>query len=718
MTAAEPRRDLVLLGGGHTHALALRMLAMKPPPATRITLVSDTDFAPYSGMLPGLVAGHYRFEDTHIDLRRFCSGRGIRFIRAAVTGIDRKRRQVLLAGRPPLEYDLLSINIGAQPELAVPGARDHAVPVKPVGSFYQRWQALEARVRKGGSPRILLVGGGAGSVELALAMRFRLGNAADIGLLSGDSLLPGYNRRAVDIVRGHLEINRIELLENSRVTRVTEASVECGEVAEYCDELIWCTGVVPAGWLADTGFETDERGFLLVDDDLQVVGESGVFATGDVSVQRQHPRPRAGVYAVRQAPTLAHNLAAALAGQALKQHRPQRRFLSLLSLGGRVAVADKGVFCASGAWAWRWKDRIDRKFMAQFVESAPPMAPPVPSSDMHCGGCGAKLPAEILRQALANVADKYPGTINLKRLRDDAAVIDWPAERLVQTVDTLREFLPDPWLMGRITALHALSDIYAMGAAPHSAQVNVCLPYAAAALQRRELEQLLAGLAQELAAANCALVGGHSMEGPELSLGLAVNGSLAEGPALDKSGAETGDKLILTKPLGTGVVFAAAMTGDAPGQAIAGAIDSMLRSNRSAAGLARQFGASACTDVTGFGLAGHLLEMLARKQQAVLGEVPALPGVAALLQAGYRSSLHPGNLAALAELVMSRKNAMPADAFPPLLCDPQTSGGLLIAINESSCGALLAALQSGGDQATVIGELREAKGKHPRIVLA
>ena len=714
--AVDATRDLVLLGGGHTHALALRMLAMKAPTATRITLVSDTDFAPYSGMLPGLVAGHYRFEEAHIDLRRFCSARGIRFVKAAATGIDRERRRVLLAGRPALEYDILSINIGAQPELSVPGAREHAVPVKPVGSFYQRWLKLEKRVRKGSQPRILLVGGGAGSVELALAMRHRLGEAAGIGLISGDSLLPGYNRRARDTVRRHLEAGRVELLENSRVTGVTEASVEIGDVSEYCDELIWCTGVVPVDWLADTGFETDERGFLSVADSLELVGESGVFAAGDVAVQRNHPRPRAGVYAVRQAPVLAHNLAAALRGQPLKQHRPQRRFLSLLSLGDRLAVADKGPFSASGAWAWRWKDRIDRKFMDQFSEPPPPMAPPTPSDEMHCGGCGAKLPASILREALASVAAAQPGTVSLKRLKDDAAVLDWPADTLVQTVDTLREFVADPWLMGRITALHALSDIYAMGAVPHSAQVNVCLPYASANLQRRELEQLLFGLALELQGANCALVGGHSMEGPELSLGLAVNGSLAAKTVLGKTGASAGDKLVLTKPLGTGVIFSAAMTGNAGGDSIAAAIDSMLRSNRSAADLARQFGASASTDITGFGLAGHLLEMLGKRQRAVLTEVPALPGAESLVLAGHRSTLHEGNLAALVDPVFSRKKAPPADAWPALLCDPQTSGGLLIAISESSCGALMSALEGAGDRPTVVGEVREAKPKHPRIV--
>ncbi|MEE4192384.1 MAG: selenide, water dikinase SelD [Halieaceae bacterium] len=716
MNGAEPTRDLVLLGGGHSHALALRMLAMQPPAATRITLVSDTDFAPYSGMLPGLVAGHYRFEETHIDLRRFCSARGIRFVRATATGIDRERRRVLLAGRPALEYDVLSINIGAQPELSVPGAREHAVPVKPVGSFYQRWQALEKRVRKGSHPRILLVGGGAGSVELALAMRHRLGDAAEIGLLAGEELLPGYNRRARETVRRSLASSQVELRESSRVTGVTEAAVEIGDRSEYCDELIWCTGVVPVNWLADTGFAADERGFLLVEDSLQVVGEQAVFAAGDVAVQRDHPRPRAGVFAVRQAPVLADNLAAAVASQPLRVHRPQRRFLSLLSLGGRQAVADRGFLSASGGWAWRWKDRIDRKFMAQFSEAPPAMAPARPGREMHCGGCGAKLPASILREALANVAAGQPGAISLKRLKDDAAVLDWPADKLVQTVDTLRDFISDPWLMGRITALHALSDIYAMGAVPHSAQVNVCLPYAGASLQRRELEQLLAGLAQELAGANCALVGGHSMEGPELSLGLAVNGSLSDAGVLAKSGANVGDQLVLTKPLGTGVIFAAAMSGEAGGDCIAAAIDSMLRSNRAAADLARQYGASACTDITGFGLAGHLSEMLDKRQQAVLTRLPALPGAEALLLSGHRSTLHEGNLAALAEPVFSRKKALPMDAWPALLCDPQTSGGLLIAISESSAAALVSALEAAGENPTVVGEVREAKPKHPRIV--
>ncbi len=702
---SEPRRDLVLLGGGHTHALALRMLSMAPPPGARISLVSDTGFAPYSGMLPGLVAGHYDFEEAHIDLRRFCSARGIRFIEAAVTGIDTARRRVMLADRPALEYDILSINTGAVPELdSVPGAREFAVPVKPVGSFYLRWQQLESRLAAGQQQDILLVGGGAGSVELALAMRFRLGSGPRITLLCGEEMLASYNAGARKAVRRHLRDSAIDCREGCRVAQVFADRVEAEDGSRWrYDELVWCTGVVPPAWLADTGLPLEARGFIEVEDSLLVSGRGDIFAAGDVAVQVNHPRPRAGVFAVRQAPVLAHNLAAALAGDKLELHRPQRRFLSLLSLGDRRAVADKGVFHAAGAWVWRWKDRIDRRFMEQFAEPPPAMSPPAAMEEMHCGGCGAKLPAAVLRSVLAEVGEMFPATVVPEQLREDAAVIDWPGGRLVQTADTLRAFVDDPWLMGRLVALHALSDIFAMGARPHSAQVHACLPYASATLQQRELLQLMAGLLRELEAAGCRLVGGHSMEGPELSLGLTVNGVAGEVPVLAKTGGRPGDRLLLTKPLGTGVIFAAAMTGDAPGGALASAIDSMLRSNQAAAGIAARY-ASACTDITGFGLLGHLAEMLGPGLAARLDTLPALAGSEELLAAGFRSTLHPGNEASVRSAL-----ALP-ESVPPLALDPQTSGGLLLSVAAEDCQACLAELSAVGEQAAVIGSLESGEG--------
>jgi selenide,water dikinase len=330
-----------------------------------------------------------------------------------------------------------------------------------------------------------------------------------------------------------------------------------------------------------------------------------------------------------------------------------------------------------------------------------PVADPGP---VHCGGCGAKLPAAVLREVLAELAREHPSVVASADLQEDAAIMPWPGDaRLVQSVDSLRSLVDDPWQMGRIAALHALSDLYAMGAAPHSAQVQLCLPYAAPALQRRELYQLMSGLLKELQAAGAILVGGHSMEGSELTVGVTVNGALI-GESLVTRGAVSGQRLVLSKPLGVGVVFAGAMTGRSPADTVGGAIESMLRSNREAAALARQFGASACTDVTGFGLLGHLLEMLpAHGVQAVLyrDRIPVLPGARELSASGVRSTLYPGNLSSLSG------NLVDLAEEEPLLCDPQTSGGLLLALAPGASEALVEALRARGHGAAVIGELRD-----------
>ncbi len=700
------RRDLLLLGGGHTHVLALKRLTMDMPTDARITLVSDTDYAPYSGMLPGMVAGHYGFKEAHIDLRHLCSSLGVRFVQAPVEGLQPDVGRVQLKNRPPLDYDLLSINIGAQPDVdSVEGAAEYALPVKPVGTFYQRWKQLEERLTE--SPeaplQLAVVGGGAGSVELILAINYRLQGLAKLTLFSGNVLLPGYNPRVQRRVRRELKAQGVTLYETTRVSEVRDGSVQLqtGESLAF-DEVLWCTGVTPASWLASTGLPLDERGFLVVSDTLQVEGHPEIFAVGDVAVQRRHPRPRAGVFAVRQAPILADNLAAAIVGKPLREHTPQQLFLSLITLGDKTAVAERGAISASGAWMWRWKDRIDRKFMEQFlgVSSAMPADGQATPSEpvMHCGGCGAKLPADTLRQCLAELASEFPNTVALERLQDDAAIVPWSQQSpLIQTVDTLRALVDDPYVMGRIATLHALSDIYAMGADPHSAQAQICLPYLSAKLQQRDLKQLMRGVVSVLDEADCRLIGGHTMEGPELSIGLTVNGQLPAATALLKSGGNAGDRIILGKPLGTGVAFAAAMRGEPCATTVSAALKSMLQSNAEAARLGRINQVSACTDVTGFGLLGHLQEMLPKGLAARLDitAFPLLDEAQALWDAGFSSTLAPGNRAALRTEV----------DWPQACFDPQTSGGLAFFVAAERAPLLLDALLTAGYEAACIGEL-------------
>ncbi len=727
MNTAPAKRDLVLLGGGHAHVLALRRIAMRRPADLRITLVSEADYAPYSGMLPGLIAGHYSFDDVHIDLRRYCSRLGVRFVRAPGIGVDLGSQLLLLEDHCPISYDLLSMNIGARPDtVGVAGAAEYAIPVKPVAGFYRRWQRLEQSiVRDSARPStIRVVGGGAGSVEMALAIAFRLRDF-DIGihLHCGQTLLDGYGRSAIARVRRALSSYGIGLIENDRVqaVRPQQLVLESGHEFDF-DILLWCTGAVAADFTGRSDFACDDKGFLLTQDDLRVVGQENVFAVGDMAVQVNHPRPRAGVYAVRQSPVLAENLLALHKGLPLKSHRPQSRFLSLLSLGGRKAVADRGWLQLSGDWVWRWKDSIDRGFMQRF-ENLPQMkADGVQPADevMHCGGCGAKLPATLLRHTLRSLAEQYPSIVDPADFNEDAAVLEVPAgKKLVQTTDSLRALVDDPWVMGRIAALHALSDLYAMGAAPHSCLAHITIPYSSEQLQQRDLLALMSGAMLEMNRCGAQLVGGHSLEGEELSVGFTVNG-LADGDQiLRKDKLRHGDRLVLTKGLGTGALFVAQAAGDASGDSLSAAIDSMLLSNSTAADIAHSQGVLACTDVTGFGLLGHLLEMLGSNDRLqvriALNTVPLLDGAREALVKGHTSTLYPGNRAAAAPHVQLDADCATDSSLA--LYDPQTSGGLLLAVDQDCLAALLSQLHAAGyAQASCIGVVEERFGDNSVLV--
>tara|TARA_R110002073_G_scaffold58550_2_gene148247 strand:+ start:3020 stop:5239 length:2220 start_codon:yes stop_codon:yes gene_type:complete len=725
-TPPELQRDLVLVGGGHSHVLALRMLAMRPIAGLRITLISPASHSPYSGMLPGLVSGHYCFEESHIDLARLCQWAGARFVTAQVNAIDTTVRRLSLAGRPAISYDVVSLDIGSEPELdSVPGARDYATPVKPVAGLWQRWQALYERVVTRAEHEhfhIAVVGGGAGSVELVLAMSHRLQvkpGQFDLWCAAGE-ILPGHSARARQSVLSELQRRGIRVHCNARIAAVGdgELTLADGSRAAY-GELFWCTGAAPAPWIAASGLATDEQGFLAVRDTLQAMHDDCIFGAGDIAVQVNYPRPKAGVYAVRQGPVLAHNLRALLLQKPLRQHRPQRRFLSLISLGDKRATADRGGFSATGRWVWRWKDRIDRAFMARFEDlpvgmdtaarDSLPWLQRLPTQPV-CGGCGAKVGADALGAALAQLCLEYPQ--HCVGGGDDAAIVPAPAGvALVQSVDVLRELVSDPWLMGRIAAQHALSDLYACGTQPLSALATVTLPYASHTILQRELQQLLAGALHEFAAADCRLVGGHSMQGSELSIGFVVNGvpMAGDGKLLPKAGAQPGDALVLSKALGTGVLFAAHMQLAADGRDVSAAIAAMLQGNAAAAEVAVAHGASACTDITGFGLLGHLLEMLAGVHSArvALSQVPVLDGVLQQVRAGIESTMCAANVRSAGPFLQHSSSV--DEARRQLLFDPQTSGGLLIAMPHVRARSLCDALRNSGySQADIIGEVIEA----------
>ena len=682
-------RDLVLVGGGHAHALLIRMLAMKPLPDVRVTLVSESRLTPYSGMLPGLVAGHYRPDDVHIDLNHLCRWAGVRFIQGRVSGLDPDRKRLDIEHQPPLGYDKVSFDTGSTPNLAIPGARRFAFGVKPVSHFFEQWQRLLADADAQTERHWGVVGAGAGGVELVLAMAHRLGPNRSVRfhlVHAGDQILSGYPEAVVRAAEQALEAYGIEQHPRFRVSSVTRAGLLAVDGnALTLDKTILCTEAAAPDWPAHSGLETAGNGFIAVNRFLQSTSHPDVFAAGDIAEMVEDPRPKAGVYAVRQAPFLYDNLRRAFTGQSLKAIALQRNFLSLLSLGGQKAVGNKGALVVHGDWVWRWKNRIDRAFMDKLQSLGEPMAmgDDMPS-EMHCAGCGSKLGPALLQETLAELPRfDRPGLNPALNQAEDASL--WqptPGRQQVQSLDGFRAFSDDLYRLGQVSVHHALSDLYAMGADPVSAQVWINLAFNHPRLQQRDFARLMAGIGRALHDQNVGLAGGHSTEGRETHLAIVANGELEPGKAWKKAGARAGDVLVLTKPLGTGVILAADMAAQAPAKAIDAAWESMLTSNRAAFEALKTIEPHAVTDVTGFGLIGHLLEMLSGgdlQAELTASAVPALTGAMSLLEHGWQSSLAPHLDPYRLECDVG---ASVDDTVMRLMLDPQTSGGLLVALSD------------------------------------
>ena len=486
MNQASPyRKDLVLVGGGHSHVQVVRMLAMKKAlRGVRVTLISDESSVCYSGMLPGCLAGLYRPDEMEMELRPLCAWAGIRFIRARVDAIDPVIHQVSFEdGRPPLAYDTLSINIGSIPRgMDTPGVREHAVPTRPLGLLLNRVQQFEETHRADGQPlRIVIAGGGAAGVELAFAMHSRWGDRfAPVQIIlveSNPTLLTGHHPRVARIIGRYLEAKGITCLTGLRVSSVDKAGVHFdGHPSMPCDFLLWATGGAPHGLLKQTNLETSETGFIRVRPTLQVMGYDNIFAAGDCIEFESRPLPKSGVYAVREGPVLARNIHARLENRPMAAYRPQASALALLMTGTRNAVASRRLASFHGPWVWRLKDWIDRRWMRRYQDlpsmNAPASEGPgeaAPADAMHCGGCGAKVASPVLSAALARID---PGTrrdvIVGLGTPDDAAILETPpGTLLVQSVDHFRPFVDDPYVFGHVTAVHCLSDLFAMGAHGH-----------------------------------------------------------------------------------------------------------------------------------------------------------------------------------------------------------------------------------------------------------
>ncbi len=733
-------RDIVLIGGGHSHVGVLKSFGMKPIPGVRLTLICTDLHTPYSGMLPGYVAGHYEFDEVHIDLLRLAQFAGARVYRDEVIGIDRANQKVLCKGRPPVPYDQLSINIGSTPQLGgVPGAAQFAVAVKPIRNFNDRWLALLDRVKNHpGKTTIAVVGAGAGGVELLLAMQHRLRNELvqlnrnpdelHFNLLTSTAtILPTHNAGVRSRFEAVLAARGVKVHVNAEVNQVQAGKLHTASGLQLdADEIIWVTRAGGAAWLKQTGLQLDKEGFIEVKDTLQTVTDPLIYAAGDIASMINYKLEKAGVFAVRMAKPLTENLRRAVGGTDLRAYSPQTSWLALISTGDKYAVASRGWLGFAGSWVWQWKDWIDQRFMRKFSEfpemdvnaAAPannPLANVKLSSEeslqaisaiaMRCGGCGAKVGATILQRALGNLhpLQRDDVLIGLKDPDDAAVVRVPPGMAMVHSVDFFRAFVDDPYIFGKVAANHSLGDIWAMGGQAQTATAICTVPPGMDAKVEDVLFQMMTGALEVLNEADCSLVGGHTGEGKELALGFAINGLIEDKPdvIMRKGGMKAGDVLILTKPIGTGTLFAAKDRLFAKGRWIDAALTSMVISNRTGAKVLREYGATACTDLTGFGLLGHLVEMTRPSEvdaEIHMAALPLLDGAQECIEAGITSSLQSANVR-LRRALRNQEQFVNHPRYP-LVFDPQTAGGLLASVPADRVDACIAALQAAGYPST------------------
>lgn len=363
-------KRLVLVGGGHAHLSVLNALMQEKLRDIEVIMITPTSHQNYSGMLPGWMAGHYTKSQVQINLLPLLEVANVKLIIESVAGIDAERRCVGLADGRHIEYDLLSIDVGSEINSSwLEMAGDKLLPVKPLDVFFETWPRILAAAHERPGYRLVVVGGGAAGIELALAAYYafnRANNQGRVELVVSDSgVLAGHAARVQERMKRFLSTTGI-IVHHMRAVGTEQGVMLSDGTSLAADCVIAATGARAPVWLKLSKLVLDENGYIAVDQHHRSQSHKDVFAAGDVCARQDMPVARSGVHAVHAGPVLAKNLLATLGNTPLTIYQPRPRSLYLLACGAQYAIASWGNFSAEGRWVWRWKDRIDRGFIQRF----------------------------------------------------------------------------------------------------------------------------------------------------------------------------------------------------------------------------------------------------------------------------------------------------------------------------------------------------------------
>ena len=688
--------DLVLIGGGHSHLILIMQFSKKTIQGTRITLISDEMDIPYSGMIPGFIEGTYSWRESHIDLYKLTQRLNIRFINSKVVKISSKNKEVHFHDRPAIKFDVLSINSGIQSNYNnIKGAKKYCVPVKPISrlanNFFSEIKDTNA---------IAFIGGGAGAVELALALRKRYiidKPHLKITIITGkNGLLSSFPKQTKQTSKNALNDASIDIIEDTEVLEVKHNKIIMSDKKTLnIDKCILSTNAMAPNWLKDSDIKLNNEGFIVVNNAFQT-NNGFIFAAGDIVDFDNQNLKKAGVYAVRSGKPLAQSIKSYIKNKVGKNYKFSKNYLALIGLSNGYTIGTKYNFSHSSRFNNFLKKYIDQRFINKFNkltykkhknilniinEFIPFLKIPLQKNSdaidpMQCRGCAAKVPFAALKNTLAK---------NITATSDDASsVLNYP--NLFQTIDMINAIISDPYLLGKIAANHSLSDIIAVKSNPISALMILQLPLSRPDINSRDLEQVSLGAKEIFDKHNCPINGGHTMIGKDNDpvIGFTITGenkSIKNKQHNDYK-LKNNDILVLTEKIGSGIIFAGINNNIIDSHYQNDVINQMTIGNFLFSSIAQDLNILSMTDITGFGLANHLLNLIKRDNNKsgltiFPQKIPIFSGVKEAIDRNVKSSLFESNYETAIEHITYGREKLLIDE---ILYDPQTVGGLAFVI--------------------------------------
>lgn len=719
--------DLVLIGGGHSHLSVLMKLSKKPLNGNRITLITNEIDTPYSGMIPGYIEGIYSWRDSHIDLYRLCLKLNVRFIHAEVERVSAHEKEIYFKDRPKIKFDVLSINTGIQSNnREIKGAAKYCLPVKPISKLTNNFLNKITNFKS-----IAFIGGGAGSVELALAIKKRFLNINQdikITIITGKrGLLSTFPQKTKLTSLKTLEKFKIDIIEYKRVLEVKPKQIILSDKSMLkIDKAILSTNSMTPKWLAKSDILLTKDNYILVNKSFQT-NYKYVFASGDVIDFNNQNLKKAGVFAVRSGKPLAINIRKFILGKKLVEYKFNKNYLALIGTSKRSAIATKYNLTFNSRFFFYLKKYIDQNFIKKFSDfrirkkfTLDALKTDVlnifvkhkekitdENDIMQCKGCAAKVPLNALKQALPK---------DIVSTSEDAVSVPGQPE-LYQTVDMISSIITDPFLLGKIAANHSISDMVSVNSKITSAMMILQLPLSKTEINSRDLEQVLLGANEIFKTIDCPLIGGHTMIGKDKDpiIGFSILGQKQKKIKIMKNRRKikTKDLLILTEKIGSGLIFAGINNYLIDSYFQIDVIKQMIKGNLNFGKISNQLNILSMTDITGFGLANHLLNLIKRDNSKTgltiyPNKIPLFEGVNECLNKDIKSSLFKSNYDIAQKDIIYKRDKSKLDN---ILYDPQTVGGIAFIIPQEEKYKHFKVLKENNIKFTEIGFVNNIENK-------